>query len=228
LTIRVLIADDQQLVRSGFRMMLEAEGDIEVVAEAADGEEAVELTRTLRPDVALLDLRMPRMDGIRATELISNGTPGGTRVLVVTTFDADEYVYAALRAGASGFLLKDAPPEELALGVRVIAAGEALLAPSVTRRLIEEFARLQPRQEQPDLKGLTDREMQVLRLVARGLSNGEIAQELVIGETTVKTHVGNLLMKLGLRDRAQAVVVAYESGVVRPSGASSMGPAPPT
>jgi DNA-binding NarL/FixJ family response regulator len=226
LTIRVLIADDQQLVRSGFRMMLEAEGDIEVVAEAADGQEAVELTRTLRPDVALLDLRMPRMDGIRATELLANGPPGGTRVLVVTTFDADEYVYAALRAGASGFLLKDAPPEELALGVRVIAAGEALLAPSVTRRLIEEFARLQPRQEQRDLNGLTDREMQVLRLVARGLSNGEIAQELVIGETTVKTHVGNLLMKLGLRDRAQAVVVAYESGVVRPSGASAMGPAP--
>jgi DNA-binding NarL/FixJ family response regulator len=226
LTIRVLIADDQQLVRSGFRMMLEAEGDIEVVAEAADGQEAVELTRTLRPDVALLDLRMPRMDGIHATELISSGTPRGTRVLVVTTFDADEYVYAALRAGASGFLLKDAPPEELALGVRVIAAGEALLTPSVTRRLIEEFARLQPRQEQRDLKGLTDREMQVLRLVARGLSNGEIAQELVIGETTVKTHVGNLLMKLGLRDRAQAVVVAYESGVVRPSGTSSAGPAP--
>jgi DNA-binding NarL/FixJ family response regulator len=226
LTIRVLIADDQQLVRSGFRMMLEAEGDIEVVAEAADGQEAVELTRELRPDVALLDLRMPRMDGIHATELISSGTPGGTRVLVVTTFDADEYVYAALRAGASGFLLKDAPPEELALGVRVIAAGEALLAPSVTRRLIEEFARLAPRQEQRDLNGLTDREMQVLRLVARGLSNGEIAQELVIGETTVKTHVGNLLMKLGLRDRAQAVVAAYESGVVRPRGASSLGPAP--
>ena len=161
--IRVLIADDQQLVRSGFRMMLEAEGDIEVVAEAADGQEAVELTNELRPDVALLDLRMPRMDGIQATELISKGTPGGTRVLVVTTFDADEYVYAAIRAGASGFLLKDAPPEELAVGVRVIAAGEALLAPSVTRRLIEEFARIQPRQEQRDLEALTEREMEVLR-----------------------------------------------------------------
>ena len=218
MSIRVLIADDQQLVRSGFRMMLEAEGDIEVVAEAADGQEAVELTRSLEPDVALLDLRMPRMDGIQATELISRGTPGGTRVLVVTTFDADDYVYSALRAGASGFLLKDAPPEELAAGVRVIAAGEALLAPSVTRRVIEEFARLRPPEEQRDLDALTDRETEVLRLVARGLSNGEIAQELVIGETTVKTHVGNVLMKLGLRDRAQAVVIAYESGVVRPRG----------
>ena len=217
--IKVLIADDQQLVRSGFRMMLEAEGDIEVVAEAADGQEAVERTRELRPDVALLDLRMPRMDGIQATEIIARGTPGNTRVLVVTTFDADEYVYAALRAGASGFLLKDAPPEELAVGVRVIAAGEALLAPSVTRRLIEEFARLQPRQEQRKLEALTEREMEVLRLVARGLSNAEIARELVIGETTVKTHVGNVLMKLGLRDRAQVVVVAYESGVVRPGAA---------
>jgi DNA-binding NarL/FixJ family response regulator len=219
--IRVLIADDQQLVRSGFRMMLEAEGDIEVVGEAADGQEAVDLARTLRPDVALLDLRMPRMDGIQATELIVKATPAETRVLVVTTFDADEYVYAALRAGASGFLLKDAPPEELAAGVRLIAAGEALLAPSVTRRVIEEFARLRPPHAQRSLEALTDREMQVLRLVARGLSNGEIALELVIGETTVKTHVGNVLMKLGLRDRAQAVVAAYESGVVRPRGAQS-------
>ena len=216
MSIRVLIADDQQLVRSGFRMMLEAEGDIEVVAEGSDGQEAVDLTKSLRPDVALLDLRMPRMDGIQATELITKGS-GQTRVLVVTTFDADEYVYAALRAGASGFLLKDAPPDELAVAVRVIAAGEALLAPSVTRRLIEEFARMQPT-GQRDLEGLTEREMEVLRLVARGLSNAEIAQELVIGETTVKTHVGNVLMKLGLRDRAQAVVAAYETGVVRPTG----------
>ena len=222
MSIRVLIADDQQLVRSGFRMMLEAEGDIEVIAEASDGQEAVDLTNSQRPDVALLDLRMPRMDGIQATELIAKGTPGGTRVLVVTTFDADEYVYAALRAGASGFLLKDAPPEELAVAVRVIAAGEALLAPSVTRRLIEEFARMQPAQQR-DLEGLTEREMEVLRLLARGLSNAEIARELVIGETTVKTHVGNVLMKLGLRDRAQAVVVAYESGVVRPTGAATPG-----
>ena len=222
--IKVLIADDQQLVRSGFRMMLEAEGDIEVVAEAADGQEAVERTRELRPDVALLDLRMPRMDGIQATEIIARGTPGNTRVLVVTTFDADEYVYAAIRAGASGFLLKDAPPEELAVGVRVIAAGDALLAPSVTRRLIEEFARIQPRQDQRDLEALTEREMQVLRAIARGLSNAEIARELVIGETTVKTHVGNVLMKLGLRDRAQAVVVAYESGVVRPGETPGAGP----
>jgi DNA-binding NarL/FixJ family response regulator len=218
--IRVLIADDQQLVRSGFRMMLEAEGDIEVVAEAADGEEAVALTQELGPDVALLDLRMPRMDGIQATQLISGA--GQAKVLVVTTFDADEYVYAALRAGASGFLLKDAPPEELAVAVRVIAAGDALLAPSVTRRLIEEFARLQPQRER-NLEGLTEREMEVLRLVARGLSNAEIANELVIGETTVKTHVGNVLMKLGLRDRAQAVVAAYESGVVRPSGTATPG-----
>ena len=222
MSIRVLIADDQQLVRSGFRMMLEAEGDIEVVAEASDGQEAVDLTSSQRPDVALLDLRMPRMDGIQATELIAKATPGGTRVLVVTTFDADEYVYAALRAGASGFLLKDAPPEELAVAVRVIAAGEALLAPSVTRRLIEEFARMQPAQQR-DLEDLTEREMEVLRLLARGMSNAEIARELVIGETTVKTHVGNVLMKLGLRDRAQAVVVAYESGVVRPTGAATPG-----
>jgi DNA-binding NarL/FixJ family response regulator len=222
--IRVLIADDQQLVRSGFRMMLEAEGDIEVVAEAPDGQEAVDLTNQLRPDVALLDLRMPRMDGIHATELIAKGTPGGTRVLVVTTFDADEYVYAAIRAGASGFLLKDAPPEELAVAVRVIAAGEALLAPSVTRRLIEEFARIQPPREHRDLEALTEREMEVLRAIARGLSNAEIARELVIGETTVKTHVGNILLKLGLRDRAQAVVVAYESGVVRPGATPGRGP----
>ena len=226
--IRVLIADDQQLVRSGFRMMLEAEGDIEVVGEAADGEEAVDLARKLAPEVALLDLRMPRMDGIQATELIARSPGTATRVLVVTTFDADEYVYAALRAGASGFLLKDAPPEELAVAVRVIAAGEALLAPSVTRRLIEQFARMQPSRESGELESLTDRELEVLRLVARGLSNAEIAQELVIGETTVKTHVGNVLMKLGLRDRAQAVVVAYESGVVTPGQLRGPGAGTPT
>lgn len=226
--IRVVIADDQQLVRSGFRMMLEAEGDIEVIGEAADGEEAVDLARKLAPEVALLDLRMPKMDGIEATELIARSPGTATRVLVVTTFDADEYVYAALRAGASGFLLKDAPPEELAAAVRVIAAGEALLAPSVTRRLIEQFARMQPSRESGDLESLTDRELEVLRLVARGLSNAEIAQELVIGETTVKTHVGNVLMKLGLRDRAQAVVVAYESGVVTPGRLQGPAAGPPT
>ena len=215
--IRVLIADDQQLVRSGFRMMLEAEGDIEVVGEAADGHEAVSMARALEPDLALIDLRMPRMDGIEATtQITADGPSSRTRVLVVTTFDADEYVYAALRAGASGFMLKDAPPEELAAAVRVVAGGDALLAPSVTRRLIEEFARMQPRIESKDLASLTDRELEVLKLVARGMSNAEVANELVIGETTVKTHVGNVLMKLELRDRAQAVVVAYESGVVRP------------
>jgi DNA-binding NarL/FixJ family response regulator len=215
--IRVLLADDQQLVRSGFRMMLEAEQDIVVVGEAADGEEVLSLAHELHPDVTLMDLRMPRMDGIEATTRITGGDPPPiTRVLVVTTFDADEYVYAALRAGASGFLLKDAPPDELATAVRVIASGDALLAPSVTRRLIEEFARTRPRVEPSELESLTDRELEVLRLVARGLSNSEIATELTIGETTVKTHVGNVLMKLGLRDRAQAVVVAYESGFVRP------------
>ena len=216
--IRTVIVDDEPLARDGIRLRLAHERDIDVIGEAADGEEAVDLARKLAPDVALLDLRMPKMDGIQATELIARSPGTATRVLVVTTFDADEYVYAALRAGASGFLLKDAPPEELAVAVRVIAAGEALLAPSVTRRLIEQFARMQPSRESGELESLTDRELEVLRLVARGLSNAEIAQELVIGETTVKTHVGNVLMKLGVRDRVQAVVLAYESGVVRPAG----------
>jgi len=219
MTVRILIADDQHLVRSGFRMILESEDGLEVVAEAADGREAVSAARRLRPDVALLDLRMPAMDGIAATREIAGDPALGTRVLVVTTFDTDEHVYAALRAGASGFLLKDAPPEELAAAVRLIADGDALLAPSVTRRLIEEFARVSRDPiARPGLDDLTEREEGVLRLVARGLSNAEIARELTIGETTVKTHVGNILMKLDVRDRAQAVVAAYESGLVVPGG----------
>jgi DNA-binding NarL/FixJ family response regulator len=219
MTVRILIADDQHLVRSGFRMILESEDGLEVIAEAANGQEAVSAARRLRPDVALLDLRMPVMDGIAATREIAGDPELATRVLVVTTFDTDEHVYAALRAGASGFLLKDAPPEELAAAVRLIAAGEALLAPSVTRRVIEEFARVS---RDPDARSalgdLTEREVGVLRLVARGRSNSEIAQDLTIGETTVKTHVGNILMKLDVRDRAQAVVAAYESGLVVPGG----------
>jgi DNA-binding NarL/FixJ family response regulator len=221
MTVRVLIADDQQLVRSGFRMILESEEDLEVVAEAPDGREAVAAIRRLKPDVALMDLRMPVMDGIAATtEVVSDGQLP-TRVLVVTTFDTDEHVYAALRAGASGFVLKDAPPEELAAAVRLVADGEALLAPSVTRRVIEEFARLSPEPGgRASLEDLTEREVEVLKLVARGLSNSEIAAELTIGETTVKTHVGNILMKLDIRDRAQAVVAAYESGLVTPGAAA--------
>jgi DNA-binding NarL/FixJ family response regulator len=221
MTIRVLIADDQQLVRSGFRMILESEEGLDVVAEAADGREAVSATRRLRPDVALIDLRMPVMDGIAATAEIVGDAAVPTRVLVVTTFDTDEHVYAALRAGASGFLLKDAPPEELAAAVRLIAAGEALLAPSVTRRVIEEFARVsRDPAASSALDDLTGRELDVLRLMARGRSNAEIADDLTIGETTVKTHVGNILMKLDVRDRAQAVVAAYESGLVVPGGGS--------
>jgi DNA-binding NarL/FixJ family response regulator len=219
MTVRILIADDQHLVRSGFRMILESEDGLEVVGEAADGREAVSAARRLRPDVALLDLRMPAMDGIAATREIAGDPALGTRVLVVTTFDTDEHVYSALRAGASGFLLKDAPPEELAAAVRLIADGEALLAPSVTRRLIEEFARVsRDPVARSGLGDLTEREVGVLRLLARGLSNAEIAQDLTIGETTVKTHVGNILMKLDVRDRAQAVVAAYESGLVVPGG----------
>jgi DNA-binding NarL/FixJ family response regulator len=218
-TIRVLVVDDQPLIRAGFHKMVEARPDLEVVGEAADGAEAVAQARRLSPDVVLMDIRMPTMDGLEATrQLAGPGVANPTKVLILTTFDLDEYVYEALRAGASGFLLKDAPPEELAAAIRVIAAGEALLAPSVTRRLIQRFAD-QPAPKKVDAKALgrlTDRETEVLRLLARGLSNAQIATELVVSETTVKSHVAHLLMKLGLHDRVQAVVLAYETGFVQP------------
>jgi DNA-binding NarL/FixJ family response regulator len=212
--IRVLIADDQALMRTGFRMILDAQDDIEVVGEAIDGADAIRRFEALSPDVVVMDVRMPTMDGIEATRRLS-ALERPARVLILTTFDLDDYVYEALRAGASGFLLKDRPPEELVAAVRVIAAGEALLAPSVTRRLIEEFARRAPAVKAAALDQLTEREREVLVLMARGLSNAEIARTLFVAETTVKTHVGRVLHKLGLRDRAQAVVLAYESGLVQ-------------
>ena len=214
--IGVLIADDQALMRGGFRMILDAEPDIEVVGEAIDGADAVRGFERLHPDVVVMDVRMPTMDGIEATRRITELEPAA-RVLMLTTFDLDEYVYEALRAGASGFLLKDRPPEELVHAVRVVAAGDALLAPTVTRRLIEEFAHRPGGPAAPAaLDELTDREREVLVLMARGRSNAEIAGDLFVAETTVKTHVGRVLHKLGLRDRAQAVVLAYESGLVQP------------
>jgi DNA-binding NarL/FixJ family response regulator len=216
MAIRVLIADDQSLVRAGFRLVLENHDDIEVVGEASNGHEAVHSASRLAPDVVLMDIRMPELDGIAATAEITARLPA--RVLVLTTYDLDEYVYDALQAGASGFLLKDTPPELLADGIRAVAAGEALLAPTVTRRLIEEFARVGAtrRAQPPELDELTPRELEVLRLLARGMSNAEIAAHFVLGETTVKTHVAHVLNKLGLRDRVQAVVLAYESGLVTP------------
>jgi DNA-binding NarL/FixJ family response regulator len=215
MTIRILLADDQTLVRGGFRMILRAEPDIEVVGEAADGSEAVALARELDPDVVLMDVRMPNVDGIEATRRIIDGKEHAPRVLVLTTFDLDEYVYEALRAGASGFLLKDAPEEQLVSGIRIVAVGASLFAPAVTRRLIERFASAAPLEPPPALAALTARELEVLRLVARGLSNAEIAAELVLSEHTAKTHVAHILNKLDLRDRVQAVVLAYESGMVR-------------
>ena len=213
MTLRVLIADDQALVRTGFRKILESETDIQVVGEAADGAEAVERTKLLRPDIVLMDIRMPRMDGLEATRRIVSMT----RVLILTTFDVNEYVYEALRAGASGFLLKDAQADQLVTGVRVVAGGESLLAPSVTKRLIEQFALRPPPSARPEkLAELTERELEILRYVARGMSNAEIAEELVLGHATVKTHVTRILHKLDLRDRVQAVVLAYESGLVQP------------
>ena len=212
--IRVLLADDQALVRAGFRMILKAEPGIEVVGEAGNGAEAVSQARGLAPDVVLMDVRMPVMDGIEATRriVVSDGSP---RVLVLTTFDLDEYVYEALRAGASGFLLKDAPEDQLVAGIGIVAAGGSLFAPAVTRRLIERFAGARPARR-PGLEDLTARELEVLRLVARGLSNAEIAAQLVLSEHTVKTHVARILRKLDLRDRVQTVVLAYEAGIVRP------------
>jgi DNA-binding NarL/FixJ family response regulator len=218
-SVRVLIADDQALVRSGFRMILEAREGIEVVGEAGNGLEAVELAQRLEPDVVLMDVRMPVMDGVEATrELLGRGST--SRVIILTTFDLDEYVFEALRAGASGFLLKDVQPRQLVDGIRVVAAGEALLAPSVTRRLLDRFSdALATADDVPSgaLESLTGRELEILRLVAGGLSNAEIADRLFLSETTVKTHVSSVLRKLDLRDRVQAVVLAYECGLVRPA-----------
>lgn len=216
--IRVAVVDDQALVRAGFRMICEAEDDLTVVGEAADGRDAIELVERARPDVVLMDIRMPVLDGVEACARICAAHPD-VRVLMLTTFDLDDYVFAALRSGASGFLLKDTPPEQLLDAVRVVSRGEALLAPSITRRVIESFVRQAPPSTAPPAPGLdtlTEREMEVLKLVARGLSNAEIATELYLGEATVKTHVGRMLMKLGLRDRVQAVVAAYECGLVTP------------
>ena len=217
MTVRAVIADDQELVRTGFRAILNSEPDIEVVGEAGDGREAVETAGLLKPDVMLMDIRMPLMDGLEATRRIVTGPESRPRVLILTTFDLDEYVYEALRSGASGFMLKDNPANQLITAVHVIARGEALIAPSVTRRLISEFARRVPQTVKPDqLRSLTGRELEVLKLVARGLSNAEIAGEIFVAETTVRTHVGRILTKLGLRDRVQAVVLAYETGLVQP------------
>ncbi len=219
MSIRVVIADDQGMVRSGFSVLLNAQPDIEVIAEAVNGEEAIARAAELHPDVILMDVRMPVLDGLQATRVIT-AMDGAPKVLVLTTFDLDDYVYEALRSGASGFLLKDASAGELAAAVRLVAAGDALLSPGVTRRLIAEFARMgAPRSPgRQQLDGLTERESEVLALVARGMSNAEIAGYLVVAEQTVKTHVSRILMKLGLRDRTQAVVLAYETGLVHPGG----------
>ncbi len=220
--IRVVIADDQALVRGGFRAILEHDGDISVVAEAKDGLEALEACRHLRPDVVLMDIRMPHLDGLAATRRLLAGATAAPRVLILTTFDLDEYVYAALRSGASGFLLKDTPADQLADAVRTVAEGQALLAPSVTRRLIERFvAQPEPRIRSSErFAALTEREAAVLRVMAKGLSNAEIARELHLSEATVKTHITHLLAKLGLRDRVQAVVMAYEEGLIRPGSST--------
>lgn len=219
MSVRVLLVDDQALIRAGFRMILNAEKDIDVVGECADGTQAIDSVKRLKPDVVLMDIRMPEMDGIEATRRItqSDGDPM-VRVLILTTFDLDEYVYDALRAGASGFLLKDVPADQLIQGIRLVASGDALLAPSVTRRLVEEFSKGPRAMQKPPaaLEELTPRELEVFTLIARGMSNQEIAEELVVSGTTVKTHVARVLMKLGVRDRVQAVVLAYESGLVAP------------
>ncbi|TFV68148.1 UNVERIFIED_ORG: response regulator transcription factor [Bacillus sp. AZ43] len=216
--IRVLVADDQALIRDSLRLLLDLEPDLEVVGEAGDGQEAVARTRQLRPDVVLMDIRMPVLDGLEATRALARaGSPA--RVLILTTYDADEYLYDAMRAGACGFLLKDVRRDQLAGAVRTVAAGDALLHPALTRRLVEQFVAGPPPGRRPDfLADLTERETEVLALVGRGLSNAEIATRLFLGEATVKTHLGRVLTKLGLRDRVQAVVLAYESGLVRPGG----------
>jgi DNA-binding NarL/FixJ family response regulator len=222
-TTKVLIVDDQSLVRAGFRMILESEPEIEVVGEAADGLTAVLAARETEPDVILMDVRMPNVDGLEATRRLLEGKERGPRILILTTFDLDEYVYEALRAGASGFLLKDTPPEQLVEAIRVVAGGDALLSPVVTRRVIAEFVRRPPaaaRPPAPGLDELTARELEILRLVARGLSNAEIAAEAFVSETTVKTHVARILMKLRVRDRVQAVVYAYEHGIVQAGDAA--------
>jgi DNA-binding NarL/FixJ family response regulator len=217
--IRVFIADDQALVRGGFRMILDAQPDMEVVGEAEDGREALRAAAELRPDVILMDIRMPEMDGLEATRriVVDENAP---RVLMLTTFDMNEYVYEAMKSGASGFLLKDVKPEQLADAVRTVAAGDALLAPAITRRLIEEFVRRPPpgSTSPPELETLTERELEVLKLIAKGLSNEEIGKRLFVSMATVKTHITHILMKLQLRDRVQAVVLAYESGLVQPGG----------
>jgi DNA-binding NarL/FixJ family response regulator len=225
--IRVLIVDDQELVRAGFRMILEQQEDIEIIGEAGSGSDAVALARELDPDVVLMDVRMPEIDGIEATRLLlATGTRA--RVLMLTTFDADEYVYEAMKAGASGFLLKNAPPAQLVIAVRATAAGEAQLAPAIVQRMVEEFVRRPtPGRMQPDtLAELTERELDVLRLLARGLSNGEIATALFLSEATIRTHVSRILTKLKLRDRTQAVVLAYESGLIQPGDNQATAPAP--
>jgi DNA-binding NarL/FixJ family response regulator len=221
--IKLVVVDDQPLLRTGFRMILAAERDMTVIGEAGNGEEAVALVRRIQPDVVLMDIRMPVMDGVEATRQITSASgPEGPRVLILTTFDLDEYVLAAIRAGASGFLLKDVPPEELAAAIRIVAAGDALLAPTVTRRLLDKFAATlapwssAPPPAPPGLADLTERELEVFTLIGRGLSNQEIADHLVLGETTVKTHVSRVFAKMDLRDRVQAVVVAYEAGIIRP------------
>jgi DNA-binding NarL/FixJ family response regulator len=220
--VRVLIVGDQSLVRAGFRMILEAEEDFDVVGEAADGAEALDAAEELEPDVILMDVRMPNVDGLEATRRLLEGKTHGPRVLILTTFDLDEYVWEALRAGASGFLLKDTPPEQLVDAVRVVASGDALLAPAITRKVIEEFVSRPPASVRHSARGvdeLTARELEMLRYVARGLSNAEIAESAFVSETTVKTHVAHILTKLGLRDRVQAVVFAYEHGIVSPGEA---------
>jgi DNA-binding NarL/FixJ family response regulator len=227
MSIRVLLADDQAMVRTGFRLILESDDEIEVAGEAADGAEAVAQARRLRPDLVLMDVQMPGMDGIEATrQIVARGEAEGERaprVVILTTFEWDDYLFGSLRAGASGFLLKNAPPEDLIAAVKIVAAGDSLLAPSVTRRLIAEFARQPaPAAPAPALATLTEREAEVLTLLARGLTNAEIASELFVGEATVKTHVSSVLSKLDLRDRVQAVVFAYESGLVR-SGSDPIG-----